>query len=99
MMGKSVNKFVTTAALTLGLALGGAGSAWAQAGGDRDAGAGTGAGADAGRGGQTARTDSGFNLGWLGLIGLAGLIPLFVRRNGDAYAARTGTTTGRPAGV
>ena len=38
------------------------------------------------------RSDRGFDWGWLGLIGLAGLIPLFLHRNGhQSHAVGTNT--------
>ena len=74
--------------LSLGLVVGSAAVAGAQSG--------PGGGADAGSGRTTdTRADRGFDRGLLGLLGLAGLIPLFTRRNGraDAYGHTAGRGT------
>lgn len=76
-------KGLQISALTLVLAIGSATVASAQTGG------GTGGGATT----SDTRNDQGFNLGWLGLLGLAGLIPLFTRRNGTTH--HSGGTHGR----
>jgi hypothetical protein len=100
-----------TAFLSLSLALGATGLAAAQTDTDRNNGSGGAGSGASGSGGAVnnapARTgtadnrdDRGFNLGWLGLLGLAGLIPLFTRRNHNERTdnfGRTTTTTGRGA--
>jgi hypothetical protein len=78
-------------ALTLGVVLGSAGAASAQTGGG--SGSGTGGGTSSGATGGTttnARADNGFDWGWIGLLGLAGLIPLFTRRNGNGHTTHGG---------
>jgi hypothetical protein len=83
-MSTRLTKTIRTAVLSLGLAAASAGMASAQQGGG--AGGTTGAttgGTTGGTGGttDTRRDNRGFDWGWLGLIGLAGLIPLFTRRD------------------
>jgi hypothetical protein len=92
-----------TALLSLGLALGATGLAAAQTDTDRNNGSTpTVNNAPARTGTADNRDDRGFNPGWLGLLGLAGLIPLFTRRNHherhDSFG-RTTTTAGRGASV
>ena len=86
---KRVFKATRLAALTLAIAAGSAELASAQPGGTDGAGS-TGSvttGRTTGSGTtQDTRSDRGFDYGWLGLIGLAGLIPLFLRRNGNGHA-------------
>lgn len=78
--------------VVLALAAGSTGTAIAQQGGTVGS-EGTGSGA-AGRTGQDVRADRGFDYGWLGLIGLAGLIPLFLRRNGNGHHTHSATDRG-----
>jgi hypothetical protein len=101
-MRTSVFHAIRTGALSLGLAVGAAGLASAQTDADKNAAGSSGAVNNAPARTTTAdnRDDRGFNPGWLGLLGLAGLIPLFTRRNHherhDNFG-RTTTTTGRGA--
>ena len=90
-----MTRFFKTArliALTLALAVGSSATVVAQQGGAAGS-EGTG-GSTSGRASQDARTDRGFDYGWLGLIGLAGLIPLFVRRNGHGNHTQSATRGG-----
>ena len=87
-MKTSVWNSLRVAVLSLGLVVGAGGVAFAQSG--------SGGSGDTGGSRTTdTRTDRGFDWGWLGLIGLAGLIPLLTRRNGhaDAYGHATGRGT------
>ena len=91
-----------TALLSLGLALGATGLAVAQTDAERTNGS-TPAVNNAPARTTTAdnRDDRGFNPGWLGLLGLAGLIPLFTRRNHherhDNFGRPVTANTGRGA--
>ena|SRR5947209_121412 len=104
-MRKSTLQYLRVGVLSLTLALGSAGLALAQR--DNGSGAGSSGGTTTGTtAGNTSgttsttdgRTDRGFDWGWLGLIGLVGLVPLFMRRNGDMMH-RPRDTSGRSPAV
>ena len=77
-------KATRVAVLTLAIAAGSAGLASAQQGGVGTTGGASNGGTSTTGNAADTRNDRGFDYGWLGLIGLAGLIPLFMRRNGHA---------------
>jgi len=86
-MPRTIRKRLALGLLGLSLSLSPfAGRASAQATGDRT-------GPDTGTTTtRTDRDDSGFNPGWLGLLGLAGLMP---RKSQTVTTHRTGDTSGR----
>lgn len=94
---KRLFQAVRLTAVTLAIAAGTSGMAFAQQGGTGTGGGTTGGGTGTGGTTQDTRSDQGFDLGWLGLIGLAGLIPLFVRRNGHTNTHSTTGTRGAGA--
>jgi hypothetical protein len=89
-------KTARLAAVSLALAAGSAGVVAAQEGGGTTGGGTTGGGATNRTTTSDTRTDRGFDWGWLGLLGLAGLIPLFTRNNGDG---RFGNTSSNSSGT
>ena len=96
-------KVVCMAALAFALTTGPAGVAFAQqGGGSGTTGGGTAGGTTSGgttSGGTTSdtRSDRGFDLGWLGLFGLAGLVPLFMNRRNGHETSHSSMATGNAA--